>query len=77
MTLSRQSGLAEFPDSVTARGTKHLDALAQVVREGGRAVMLYLVQRTDCAAFTLAADIRSLSPGVCARQGGGRGCACV
>ena len=57
VTLSRQTGLAEFPDSVTARGTKHLDALAQVVREGGRAVMLYLVQRTDCAAFTLAADI--------------------
>lgn len=57
VTLSRQKGIAEFPDSVTARGTKHLDALAQVVADGGRAVMLYLVQRTDCAALTLAADI--------------------
>ncbi len=57
VTLSRQTGLAEFPDSVTKRGAKHLDALAQMVGEGHRAVMLYLVQRTDCAALTLAADI--------------------
>jgi sugar fermentation stimulation protein A len=49
--------LAEFPDSVTARGTKHLQELARVVQAGHRAVMLYLVQRTDCAALTLAADI--------------------
>ncbi|WP_342077970.1 DNA/RNA nuclease SfsA [Yoonia sp. SS1-5] len=57
VTLSRQSGLAEFPDSVTARGTKHLNALAQMVAEGHRAIMLYLVQRTDCDAMTLAHDI--------------------
>ena len=57
VTLSRKPGLAEFPDSVTARGTKHLQELAKVVQAGHRAVMLYLVQRTDCAALTLAADI--------------------
>ncbi len=57
VTLSRQAGLAEFPDSVTARGTKHLAELADMVRQGHRAVMLYLVQRTDCSAVTLAADI--------------------
>ena len=57
VTLMRKAGLAEFPDSVTARGAKHLDALSQMVREGHRAVMLYLVQRTDCAGLTLAADI--------------------
>lgn len=57
VTLSRQAGLAEFPDSVTKRGAKHLAALAQMVDEGHRAVMLYLVQRTDCAALSLAADI--------------------
>jgi sugar fermentation stimulation protein A len=57
VTLSRMAGLAEFPDSRTARGAKHLDALAEVVRSGGRAVMLYLVQRTDCAAVTIAGDI--------------------
>jgi sugar fermentation stimulation protein A len=57
VTLSRQPGLAEFPDSVTARGAKHLAELAQMVQEGHRAIMFYLVQRTDCTAVTLASDI--------------------
>ncbi|MBE9637508.1 DNA/RNA nuclease SfsA [Salipiger mangrovisoli] len=57
VTLSRAPGLAEFPDSVTARGTKHLAELSTMVAQGHRAVMLYLVQRTDAAAVTLAADI--------------------
>ena len=57
VTLSRQAGLAEFPDSVTARGARHLADLAQMVGEGHRAVMLYLVQRTDFARLTLAADL--------------------
>ncbi|MEJ8561733.1 DNA/RNA nuclease SfsA [Yoonia sp. GPGPB17] len=57
VTLSRQPGLAEFPDSVTARGAKHLAELARMVAGGHRAIMFYLVQRTDCDAVTLASDI--------------------
>lgn len=57
VTLCRTAGLAEFPDCVTARGTKHLIALSQMVRQGHRAVMFYLVQRTDCSAMKLADDL--------------------
>ena len=57
VTLSRQTGLAEFPDSVTARGTKHLGELARVVQAGHRAMLFYLVQRTDCSRVAVARDI--------------------
>jgi sugar fermentation stimulation protein A len=48
---------AEFPDSVTARGAKHMAELADQVKAGDRAVVLFVVQRDDCASFTPAADI--------------------
>ncbi|WP_072394522.1 DNA/RNA nuclease SfsA [Hyphomicrobium sp. CS1GBMeth3] len=55
--LSRNDGLAEFPDSVTERGVKHLVELGNMVAAGHRAVMLYLIQRADAQSFTFAADI--------------------
>ena len=55
--LMREPGLAEFPDSVTKRGAKHLRELSAMVEEGHRAVMFYLVQRGDCDRFTIAEDI--------------------
>ena len=55
--LMRTPGLAEFPDSVTARGAKHLGDLAMEVERGNRAVMLYVVQMDGPDRFDLARDI--------------------
>ena len=46
-----------FPDSVTTRGTKHLNELKDMIKEGHRAVMLYVIQRTDKASFRIANEI--------------------
>ncbi|ODR94171.1 hypothetical protein AUC70_10110 [Methyloceanibacter stevinii] len=55
--LMREAGLAEFPDSVTARGAKHLGELSTMVAAGARAVMVYFVQRGDAEASRWADDI--------------------
>lgn len=57
VTLARRPPVAEFPDSVTARGTRHLAELAECRRQKKRAAMLFLAQRADCDRLTIAGDI--------------------
>ena len=54
--LMRNKGLAEFPDSVTQRGTKHLVELSREVGAGNRAVMLFIIQMQS-ERFAIAADL--------------------
>jgi len=55
--LMRKPRLAEFPDSVTVRGAKHLDDLASMVARGARAVQLYVIQIPSADRFAVARDI--------------------
>jgi sugar fermentation stimulation protein A len=55
--LRREGTLAEFPDCVAARSSKHLKELAGEVARGNRAVQLFVIQRTDCDAFAACADL--------------------
>src|ERR1700694_5197216 len=55
--MMRAPGRAEFPDSVTARGTKHLAELADAAKQGSRAVMLFVVQIGSAQGVALARDI--------------------
>lgn len=50
-------GLVAFPDAVTARGLKHLQALSAVARSGGRAVLLFCVNRDDAREVTIAEEV--------------------
>lgn len=55
--MMRRSGFAEFPDSKTERGVKHLQEMSEMVRGGCRAVMVYLVQRGDAKSLSFARDV--------------------
>ena len=57
VTLVRKDGIAEFPDSITSRGTKHLKELIIAKKKGFQSYILYLIQREDCKSFKIAEDI--------------------
>ena len=53
----KEGRFALFPDAVTTRGQKHLKTLMEVKAAGMRAVMLYIIQRSDVEVFAPAANI--------------------
>jgi sugar fermentation stimulation protein A len=55
--MSRQPGLAEWPDARSSRGARHLEALSRLANGGAKATLLFLTQRPDCTAFRIAGDI--------------------
>ena len=57
VTLVREEKIAEFPDAITSRGTKHLKELINAQKKGYQSYILYLVQREDCRSFRIAHDI--------------------
>tara|TARA_B100000929_G_scaffold214777_1_gene171646 strand:- start:502 stop:1212 length:711 start_codon:yes stop_codon:yes gene_type:complete len=57
VTLSLKKGIAEFPDAITERGSKHLKELSKIKDKKTRAIMLYLIQRDDCKYFQIAKEI--------------------
>jgi len=57
VTLSRKKNLAEFPDSVTTRGAKHIIELIDAVKQGYKSYLIFVVQREDCKIFKIAEDI--------------------
>ena len=60
VTLSRQSKVAEFPDSVTSRGSKHIEELLKASKKGYKIFILFVIQRDDCEKFKIASDIDPL-----------------
>ena len=57
VTMSRIKNIAEFPDSITTRGTKHLNELINAKKKGFESCIIYLIQRNDCRSFKIAEDI--------------------
>ena len=55
--MAREKNIAEFPDAITTRGTKHLKELIAAKKKGFQCYILYLIQRDDCKSFKIAKDI--------------------
>ena len=57
VTFVRGKKMAEFPDAITSRGTKHLNELCNAKKKGYQSYISYLIQREDCDSFKIAKDI--------------------
>ncbi|MDA8621629.1 DNA/RNA nuclease SfsA [Psychrosphaera sp.] len=57
LLLNEQSGLGAFPDAKTTRGQKHVRELIEMVDQGHRAVLVFLVQHTGIKKVTVARHI--------------------
>ncbi len=57
VTFTRNSKIAEFPDAVTTRGTKHLKTLIDATKKGYKSYILFLVQIQRMEYFKIAKDI--------------------
>jgi len=57
VTLLRNKNIAEFPDAITLRGTKHLNELVLGIKKGFDSFILYLIQMEGCNSFKIASDI--------------------
>ena len=58
-TLIREDDIAEFPDAVTSRGTKHLIKLRESIKKGFKPYVLFLTQIQGINNFRIAKDIDS------------------
>ena len=57
VTLFRNNKIAEFPDAITTRGTKHLKTLIDATKKGYKAYILFLIQIERIESFKIAKDI--------------------
>ena len=57
VTLFRDKKIAEFPDSITSRGSKHLLTLIDAIKEGYKAYLIFLIQIQNMKNFKIAKDI--------------------
>ena len=57
VTLFRDKKIAEFPDAITSRGSKHLLALIDAIKKGYKSYLIYLVQIQNMENFKIARDI--------------------